>query len=706
MNQDPNYQLELQKYSHPIPSREFILNLLKKHKSLSRIEIFKLCSLNKDEQFSMLKRLRAMEKDSQIIFTRYKKYKVLDTKNNTIEGEIIATRSKFGFLKTESKDFFIPAYQMSKVINGDKVLASYSGSLESKKPNLTIIKVTEPILELMGKIELFEDKYYFFPNDNKIEKSFNVKENDDFSFKSMKKLKGKIVKVHLYRRIPFNNSYIEILSVLGKEESVNVQIDILLNKYKIPHTWDKDILKQAKAFGTKVDSKEIKNRIDLRKVPFVTIDGKDSKDFDDAVYAYKKTTGWILFVAIADVSHYVIKDTKIDIEARLRGNSVYFPNKVIPMLPSELSDELCSLNPKVNRLSLVCEMHLNFQGDLESYRFYEATIKSHKRLTYDKATKFLDKNKTEKLNPIELNLTNLFDIYKALNLQREQRGSIQFETIEHKFDIKKDKITLSSSDRTIAHKIIEECMCLANNTAGFYINQNKYIGLYRSHPKPTDEKLEFLKQILSNIKIDIKDVTTVDNKINYNLIIKLISKHEESSLIQMMLLRTLSQASYQTKNIGHFGLGLKYYTHFTSPIRRYPDLITHRTIKEIIAKETQVYSKSELDLIGKSSSNTEKKADDATYDLSNWLMCKHLQKYINIPMKGMISTISKFGVFITLKQFYIDGSLDYDNLNLIPNIENATLNSGEEVLYNLCDIVDIKIISIDPENLSIKLTLI
>ncbi len=380
------------------------------------------------------------------------------------------------------------------------------------------------------------------------------------------------------------------------------------------------------------------------------------------------------------------------------------------MLPNILSDDLCSLNPEVERLSLVCEMHINKDGIMQGYRFYNAVIKSHKRLTYQNATKLLDKldNKTEQTD-IEESLTTLKNLYIYLNYQRTIRDAIQFETKEVKFNIKKNSITYSLESRTVAHKIIEECMCLANNAAGYFITRKlKSKGIYRIHKAPDEDKLTSLRTLLNNLNIDIEKVSH-EGTINYNLVAQYISTHPNADVIQTLLLRTLNQAIYSTENIGHFGLQLDQYVHFTSPIRRYTDLITHRLIKQQLG-DASIQESSQAFLVeaAEHCSMTEKRADDATYDLQNYLICKILSEDdSNKITTGIISTISKFGCYVTLHNLPVDGMLELDKNQYaidLDKLEILQLNTNK--VYHIADQVNIEILVVDQDKLRINLKLI
>lgn len=423
----------------------------------------------------------------------------------------------------------------------------------------------------------------------------------------------------------------QVVEVLGENMAPGMETQIAIRTHQIPHEWPEEVDKQVKQFGEFVPEEAKEGRVDLRDLPLVTIDGEDARDFDDAVYCErKKSGGWRLWVAIADVSYYVRPDTPLDKEAIVRGNSVYFPSQVVPMLPEVLSNGLCSLNPQVDRLCMVCEMTISETGKLSGYKHYEAVMNSHARLTYNKVSDILEGNEElrERYSAVVPHLHELHNMYKVLKGARDNRGAIEFETVETKFifnaERKIDRI--EPVVRNDAHKIIEECMILANIASASLVEKAKEPALYRVHETPGEERLQGFRDFLGELGLDLSGGLE-PSPTDYAELIKKIGERQDKELIQTMLLRSMKQAVYNADNAGHFGLALKRYAHFTSPIRRYPDLLLHRAIKYLIAKQEgrntdrwtptggYHYSFDDMDYYGEQCSMTERRADDATRDV-------------------------------------------------------------------------------------------
>lgn len=441
--------------------------------------------------------------------------------------------------------------------------------------------------------------------------------------------------------------------------------------------------KEAAKLKPEVAEKDKEKRIDLRQVPFVTIDGEDARDFDDAVYAEaKRGGGWRLFVAIADVSHYVKVGSALDEEAARRGNSVYFPERVIPMLPEVLSNGLCSLNPLVDRLAMVCEMTLSKAGKLTGYQFYEAVIHSHARLTYTKVSQLLEhpdsveaENLRQQLPGVVPHLQQLYALYKALLAGRHVRGAIDFETQETRIVFGADrKISeIRPTQRNDAHRLIEECMLCANVATARFLQKHAIPALYRVHDGPPQEKLNNLRQFLGELGLSLGRGKAAPTPGDYQELLEKIHDRADFRLIQTVMLRSLSQAVYSPDNNGHFGLNYDAYTHFTSPIRRYPDLLVHRAIRSVIRSKAETphvqragaasmpkariypYDELRLDQLGEQCSMTERRADEATRDVTNWLKCEYMRERVGETFPGVITAVTGFGLFVELTDIFVEG---------------------------------------------------
>lgn len=708
-HQDPHYQRELEKYGNPIPSREFILSVIRENNApMNREEILTALSIHTEDQMeAMRRRLRAMENDGQLVFTKRKRY-ALPEKLDLIKGLVIGHREGFGFLQVDGQkeDLFIPNHQMQRVMHGDFVLAQPAGLDRRGRREVRIVRVLESSKkQIVGRFFSENGFSYVVPDDSRIGRDILVP-NEHRNGARM----GQVVVVELQERSACFNQPVGIITeILGDNMAKGMEVEIALRNHDIPHKFPSAVEKYVKKFTEEVPEEAKKGRVDLRYLPLVTIDGEDARDFDDAVYCEKQDKGWKLWVAIADVSYYVRLRTALDAEAYNRGNSVYFPNRVVPMLPESLSNGLCSLNPQVDRLCMVCEMQISAKGKLTGYRFYEAVMNSHARLTYTKVAKILEGDEVlrERYAALVPYLEELHHLYQALLSARHQRGAIDFETVETKFIFN----TMGRIDRiepvvrNDAHKIIEECMILANIAASNFMEKHKEPALYRIHATPSEEKLTSFRTFLSEFGLTLgggRKPTTKD----YAELLEKVKERPDHELIQTMLLRSLSQAVYHADNIGHFGLALEEYAHFTSPIRRYPDLTLHRSIKYLLEKEqgakrktTDIggyhYSFDEMDLLGGHCSMTERRADDATREVADWLKCEYMQDHVGSEFYGVISSVTGFGLFVRLDDLFIDGLVHISTLEndyyQFDAAKQRLIGENSGMQYRLGDKVHIKV---------------
>ncbi|THA02003.1 ribonuclease R [Rodentibacter pneumotropicus] len=722
--QDPHYQQELAKYGNPIPSRELILSVIRENNApMNREEILTALSIRNEEKMeAMRRRLRAMENDGQLVFTKRKRYAVPE-KLDLVKGLVIGHREGYGFLQVEGKkeDLFIPNHQMQRVMHGDFVLAQPTNLDHRGRREVRIVRVLESRKkQIVGRFFLENGFSYVVPDDSRIGRDILVP-NEHRNGARM----GQVVVVELQQRsAAFNQPIGVITEILGDNMAKGMEVEIALRNHDIPHQFPSAVEKYVKKFTEEVPEDAKKGRVDLRDLPLVTIDGEDARDFDDAVYCEKQSKGWKLWVAIADVSYYVRLHSALDNEAHNRGNSVYFPNRVVPMLPEILSNGLCSLNPQVDRLCMVCEMQISAKGKLTGYRFYEAVMNSHARLTYTKVAKILegDKELRERYYPLVPHLEELYHLYQALLSGRHQRGAIDFETIESKFIFNAmGRIErIEPVIRNDAHKIIEECMILANIAAANFMEKYNEPALYRIHATPSEEKLTSFRAFLSEFGLTLEGGLKPTTK-DYAELLEKVKARPDHELIQTMLLRSLSQAVYNADNIGHFGLALEQYAHFTSPIRRYPDLTLHRGIKYLLAKEQGVkrkttdsggyhYSFDEMDLLGDHCSMTERRADDATREVADWLKSEYMQDHVGNEFNGVISSVTGFGLFVRLDDLFIDGLVHISTLENDYYQFDATRqrligeNSGMQ--YRLGDKVRIRVEAVHLEQKMIDFSLI
>ncbi len=713
--QDPFYQREAEKYSHPIPSREFILDYLEKAgRPLKFQEIRKGLKITQDEEIIGLeRRLRAMVTAGQIHKDRKHAFGIIN-KLDLVKGTIIGHKDGFGFFSPEQggKDWFVSAREMRRVFSGEKVLVREKGFNREGKKEAGIVEIlqTEEPLKIVGRYH-FENGFSFVtPEDPRITQDILIPPDDPLKAKS-----DQVVVVELVVRPTFKSQAVgRVVEVLGDYLAPGMEIEIAIAQYGIRHQWNDAVHKQLKQLPTKVLESEIKGRVDLRKLPLITIDGEDARDFDDAVYCKpRRLGGWTLYIAIADVSHYVKPMSPLDTEALKRGNSVYFPNAVVPMLPEQVSNGLCSLKPNVDRLCMVCEVKISKDGKLGKSQFYPAVMHSKARMTYTQVGAILEgdtalRNDYESLlNPIE----DLHKLYKARLKQKKKRGAIEFETTETRivFNENKKIDKILPVVRNDAHKLIEECMICANVATAKFLLAKKLPGLFRVHQGPKEKKLEVFRAYLAELGLSLPGGDDPEPQV-FRQFLQQIQQRPDAENIQIMLLRSMSQAEYTPENDGHFGLAFDAYTHFTSPIRRYPDLVVHRIIKAQVAKEqvsskedkksiSRLYTQTRLAEIGQACSITERNADMATRDVMDWLKCEYMLSHVGMKYTGEVSSVTNFGIFVRLKEIYVEGLVHVTDLgNDYFHYDQARLRmigerSGKS--FAIGDAVEIQVAAVD-----------
>lgn len=680
--QDPHAEREALKYSNPIPSREVILALLDASTGpLPREAIGEKLGLHDEESLEALRRrLIAMVRDGQIVGNRKGGFGRID-RMNLVRGRVQGHRDGFGFVLTGdgSEDIYLSNRQMRRVFDGDEVLVrlgerGFRGRLEG-----SIVEIlARNTHQLVGRYRVERGVHYVRPDNPRIVQDIIVPAEQTLNAKP-----GQLVVVDIIEYPERDNLAMgAIVEVLGDHLAPGMEIDVAIRSHNIPHIWPEEVEQQAGQLPVEVREQDKTGRFDLRELPLVTIDGEDARDFDDAVYCEpKKTGGWRLYVAIADVSHYVQTGSAFDKEAALRGNSVYFPDFVVPMLPEALSNGLCSLNPHVDRLCMVCEMTISASGRITGYQFYEAVMHSHARLTYTQVGQVIaerDKPRSgvrQQFHPVVPQLDHLHDLYRVLRKAREQRGAIDFETQETRilFDEQRKIKKIVPVQRNDAHKLIEECMLAANVCAAKFLDRLQVPALYRVHEGPKEQKLELLREYLAGLGLGLRKRQQVTPQ-DYQEVLQTIQGRPDAHLIQTTMLRSMNQAVYQPDNKGHFGLAYDAYTHFTSPIRRYPDLLVHRAIRSVIHSKTESknvkrhpeampvtqralypYSFDDMLVLGEQSSVTERRADEATRDVVSWLKCEYLQDRVGEVFDGVVASVVSFGLFVELKDLYIEG---------------------------------------------------
>ncbi|WDD98202.1 ribonuclease R [Thalassomonas actiniarum] len=721
-HKDPFSKREAEKYENPVASRELLLSIIEKAPSPYTFNaLCKALNYHQDEQqIGLKRRLRAMENSGQLFFNKFKQY-VLAPKDSVLTGKVIGHRDGYGFFAPDSggKDYYISSHEMQRVFHGDIVEAILIERLDKKgRKEVRILNVVEPRKAgIVGRFFVEHNIACVVPDDARIKQDILISPDEKHGARH-----GQMVVVDIIQRPTRRaNAVGKVVEVLGEHMAPGMEIEIALREHDLPHQWPQSVLDEVEPLAEEVDAKAKAGRIDLRELPLVTIDGEDARDFDDAVYCeQKKSGGWRLWVAIADVSYYVRPGSALDDEAISRGNSVYFPSQVIPMLPEKLSNGLCSLNPDVDRLCMVCEMTVSAKGKLSGSKFYPALMRSHARFTYTKVAAILDGDKELRAQYSALvgDLENLHQMYHALTEARNKRGAIAFETNESRFIFNAQRKIEAVEEvvRNDAHKIIEECMILANVATAKFVEKHQVPGLFRVHDKPSEDKYKNFVTYLGELGIEVP-AREQPEPADYSNILEKVVGRPDQELIQTMLLRSMKQAVYQSDNVGHFGLALGSYAHFTSPIRRYPDLVIHRVIKAILQGQKDdivnigcyAYPVEAVIELGEHCSMTERRADDATRDVSDWLKCEFMQDHVGDTFTGVIATVTNFGLFVRLSELHIEGlvhitSLGHDYYHY-DDIRMSLTGENTGAKYHVGDVVEVKVAAVNLDEKKIDLVL-
>ena len=713
--QDPFLERERAKYGHAMPSREFILQLLEEAgEPVDADDFAARLGIEADESESFSIRLRAMQRDGQLLFNR-RGALCLPEKIEVKIGRVEGHADGFGFFVPDDKsgDYFLHEKEMRGVLHGDRVMVREHGVDRRGRKEGKIVEVLERVnTNLVGRLYRERGYQWVVAENKRICQDILIPDHEDMGASSNQVVMVEITAQPSKQMPPVG----KVTQILGSYADPGMEIEIALRKHDLPHVFPDDVVAQAGKLPKSVVKKDLGRvdgieREDVRDLPLVTIDGEDARDFDDAVYCRPEGRGYRLWVAIADVSHYVRPGAPLDREAYDRGNSVYFPRRVIPMLPEELSNGLCSLNPQVDRLCMMCEMEVSSFGNIKKYRFYPAVMHSKARLTYTQVWDWLSGAEKPPKEQAWLlpDLQNLHKLFKVLLKARSKRGAIDFETLETKmlFD-EHDKIErIIPYARNDAHKVIEECMLAANVCASDFLQTKKHPALYRVHEGPTPEKLKALREFMAEFGFSLAGGEDPHAKDYAELLAKIKGRPDEQ-LLQTVLLRSLRQAQYSPENVGHFGLAYESYTHFTSPIRRYPDLMVHRAIKACLKGET--YAPGDWDNIGAHCSTTERRADDATRDVVAWLKCYFMQDKINEEFDGVISAVVSFGVFVALNEVFVEGLVHVTELGSDYFHFDAARHqmTGERTgkRYRLGDKVRIRVVQVDIETSRIDFALV
>ncbi|GJM05433.1 MAG: ribonuclease R [marine bacterium B5-7] len=652
-----------------LPEREEILAFLREAgRPLKRKQFAESFVIHDPEIRQALgRRLKAMERDGQLIRNRRGSYGLIE-KMDLIKGRVIGHPDGYGFVAPDEggKDLFLSGKEMRTVLNGDRVLVRQVSVSKQGKREGGLVEVLERAnTQLVGRY--YEEKgiAYIVPDNKRISQDLLVPSKNKNQAKHGQYVVAKIV----HQPEKHRQAIGEVLSIIGDGLDASMAVDIAIRSYDIPFEWPEEIDKDIEGLTEEVDSENISDRVDSRDVPFVTIDGEDARDFDDAVFCQKEGAGWRLLVAIADVSHYVKKQSALDDEARLRGTSVYFPDRVVPMLPEILSNGLCSLKPEVDRYSLVCELNIDAKGKVKHSSFFKGIIKSAARLTYTEMSAIVvEKNNDarQKRKALVNQLDNLYQLYQLLHGERKKQGLIDFSSLESRFEFNdKGHIeTIHTVERNEAHRLIEEMMLVANVAAGEFLEKNEIPTMYRIHETPKLDKLENVRSLLSQLGLSLGGGEEPTSK-DYAKLMDVIRKRDDAQMLETVLLRSMPLASYSMVNEGHFGLGFPIYAHFTSPIRRYPDLMVHRGIVHILEGKTTTtfnYSPQQVLELAEHCSMTERRAEEASRDAVQRLKCAFMEDKVGETFSGMVSSVTSFGLFVVLDDIFIEGLIHISNL--------------------------------------------
>jgi ribonuclease R len=662
--EDPHHDREKRRYEHPLPSREFILQKLKEQGvPLAQPELERLLGIEPREREAFAKRLAAMERDGEVIRNRRDAICIVE-KLDLVCGRVQGHRDGFGFLIRDDggPDMFLAPKEMHKVLHGDRVVARQSGTDRRGRPEGKIVEVIEHAqTRLVGRLHDEHGVLFVTAEDRLISQDYVVPPGETAGARP-----GEVVVVEVIAQPSKHGQPVaRVVEVLGNYADPGMEIEIALRKHALPYVFSKEAERLAERFPGEVRVQDLRGREDLRALPLVTIDGETARDFDDAVYCEDGKDGsFRLIVAIADVSHYVRHGDALDRDARERGNSVYFPRRVIPMLPERLSNGLCSLNPDVDRLCMACDIRIDRSGEVDSYRFYQAVMRSCARLTYTEAAEMLtgdESGAARRARGIATRLRSLHRLYRQLAKARRKRGAIDFETVETRmlFNDQGKIERIEPVARNDAHRLIEECMLAANVCASDFLRRHDHPMLYRIHEGPTPEKLAALREFLKGFGLSLSG-GDAPRAADYARLLARVKDRPDAQLLQTVMLRSLQQAVYSPDNVGHFGLAYESYTHFTSPIRRYPDLLVHRAIKAVLRGKR--YTPGDWHELGAHCSMTERRADEATRDVEAWLKCYYMQDRVGEIFEGSVSGVAAFGVFVALDGVYVEGLVHVSDL--------------------------------------------
>jgi len=656
------------KYQHPVPSRGDLLQFLQDVGRPVKVEsILQGLNVKGQRSFSqLLDQLNKMVRSGQIIQNRRAEY-CLTAKIELLTGTVLGHRDGFGFISRDddADDVYLSAREMREVINGDRIAFKVIGEDRRGRTEGKVVEVLErSVREIAGQFIRERGIGLVIPDNPKISHRMLIAKGESGNARHGQMVVAEILDY------PSGVEQMtgRITKVIGEPGQKGIATDIAIHSHAIPTRWPAEVDQFIRKFGDSVPESAKKGRTDLRDVPLITIDGADARDFDDAVYCEPSGSGWKLLVAIADVAHYVEVGTALDKEAIRRATSVYFPDRVVPMLPEVLSNGLCSLNPEVDRLCMVCEMRIGNDGKVTGSKFYEGLMRSHARLTYSQVSDFLTgAEKGSVPQAVGSTVRHLYDLYKSFAKSRQRRGAIELDIPQTRIELNEagEVKSIRATPRNDAHRLIEECMIAANVQAAKFLKKNKIPGLYRVHAKPHPDKFEELRLYLLTLGLKVPHPDHVEPR-QFNKLLSQVKDRPDSHAISIAMLRSLTHAEYTPKNIGHFGLALDAYAHFTSPIRRYPDLLVHRAIRHIVRggkPGKYEYDDKSMERLGSVCSEHERRAEDATREVEAWLKCQYMQDKIGEQYAGVVTGVTNFGLFVLLDALQIDGLVHVSSLN-------------------------------------------
>ena len=703
---DPDYAHEKQRYDRPAPSRRFILQELEAAGTPCNLEqmVGRMGLEDEEDIEGLRRRLVAMARDGEIAENRRGDFGLIE-RMDMVRGRVIGHADGFGFVVPEdgSSDLYLSPREMRSLFHGDRALVRVRGVDRRGRREGAVVKVLERnTTQIVGRVHRESGVVFLQPDNRRIAQTVLLPDAGQTDVTDGQMVVADVMEPPTKHSPPVGR----IREILGDHMAPGMEIDVAIRVHGIPHEWPEAVDAEARQFSEEVPEAAKEGRRDIRDLPLVTIDDITARDFDDALYCERQGDGWRLIVSIAEVSWYVSAGSAIDSEAQLRATSVYFPAQVVPMLPEVLSNGLCSLNPGVDRLCMICEMQIDAEGRVNKASFHEGVMRSAARLTYNQVAAAMERREREareEVSHVLPQLEALYDVFRVLRKARDKRGAIDFDSTEVKFEFDENrKISrVVPVTRHDAHRLVEECMIAANVEAAKFLEKHKFPQLYRVHDRPTEERIDELRTFLGEIGLKLGGGDE-PRPADFARISREARERPDGQLIQMALLRTLSRAEYTPDNAGHFGLALESYAHFTSPIRRYPDLLVHRAIRAALNGEQPRdfrYSHGDMEKLGTHCSMAERRADDATRDVEDWLKCEFMLDRVGEEFGGTIATATPFGLFVRLDDLNVEGlvhvsALDNDYYHFEP-VGHRLVGERTRKVYRVGDRLRVKVMRVD-----------